>query len=238
MLPDRINAHPTTRIFHQQPIYQITELLGAITVHFAYILNDVVFSYLTILPPKWRNPMPELIHEDAQPPQIHHLIIPLLLDNLRRHILQNPCESIQRLIVGIETGESKISDLNVPVSCNQHILRFQIPIDDIVDMQEADCLEDLRDELADEVLREFLVGEVVVKIAPVNVLHDYVDLVLVLEGVEDTHQEWVVRGADHLLDVVSLQQILLFYLLLVDYLHRVDFVGFYVFAFDQNHRAK
>lgn len=128
-----------------------------------------------------------------------------LLDDLRSHVLQNPCVAHQRLIPDDQPGQPIVREFQVPFWRDQHIFGLEVPIYDVIGMQETNCLDDLGNQLPYQLLREFLMSQVVVQIASLHELHYDVDFLLVLENAVDLRQERVVGGSQHLLDVVRLQ---------------------------------
>jgi hypothetical protein len=80
VLPDCVNCEPAAGILGQEPIDQITELLGAARFDLTYILDDIFPRLFLILATERSNAVPEFVYEDAEAPQIHHFVVAFVSD--------------------------------------------------------------------------------------------------------------------------------------------------------------
>jgi hypothetical protein len=102
-------------------------------------------------------------------------------------------------------------------------------------MEEGESHDDLSNDIPDHVFSEenFLLAQVEVQVSHGEVLHDDVDVARILEGFPDAREEEVVL---HLADHLALQHVVLSYLRLVYYLHRVTLSA--LFLFHQYHTSE
>jgi hypothetical protein len=109
----------------------------------------------------------------------------------------------------------------------QYILRLELSVDDSVVMQNPDSLHNLGDKVSYDFLVEFDLAllQVKVNIALAQVLHYYVNLVLILESFADCDQDVSIAN---FLDGFTLHQIDLFDFAFVDDFHRILFRRFFV----------
>jgi hypothetical protein len=109
----------------------------------------------------------------------------------------------------------------------QYILRLELSVDDSVVMQNPDSLHNLGDKVSYDFLVEFDLAllQVKVNIALAQVLHYYVNLVLILESFADCNQDVSIAN---FLDGFTLHQIDLFDFAFVDDFHRILFRRFFV----------
>lgn len=85
--------------------------------------------------------------------------------------------------------QSIIGQLDMSLLGHQQVLWFELAIDHAKPMQDADANYYLSDDASDECLGEgyFLSAQVEVELAHGQVLHDDVDVSLVLEGLANAH---------------------------------------------------
>lgn len=83
-------------------------------------------------------PNQELVRQDAETPQVHLLVVIILLasrlDHLRRQIVQSPTHSIPPVVWRVH-APPEIRDLDLSMDANQDILRFDIPMHDVLFVQ-------------------------------------------------------------------------------------------------------
>ena len=135
-------------------------------------------------------------------PPIGSFIVTDSLDDLRCNVLWrsairiSPSNSLHTLL-----RQTEISDLDVTISIEKHVLWLKIAIDDTVLVEAAHSLHQLRSVEAGTPLAKLLVlSQVVEKLAAVQEVHHEVELCWGLESVVQLHDEWTVD----LLEDVSL----------------------------------
>lgn len=112
-------------------------------------------------------------------------------DNLRRHIARRATR-IRRIIGLILPGHPQIREPQIASPIKDQVLRLQIPMNDIIEMQVLQRCDNTRHHKFGLGLREFpAVAEVVAQVAAVYVVHDQVQGLRVLERVDHVHEERV-----------------------------------------------
>ena len=100
----------------------------------------------------------------------------------------SPSHSLHTLL-----RQTKISDLDVAISIEKHVLWLKIAIDDTVLVEAAHSLHQLCSVEAGTPLAELLVlAQVVEKLAAVQEVHHEVELCWSLKSVVQLHDEWTV----------------------------------------------
>ncbi len=95
----------------------------------------------------------------------------------------------------MEPGESEVGYFDVAIQSDQDVLGLHISVDDVVVVQKGDGFDDLAHHISDEILAKGFLLHVVVEISSLHVLHHYVDLPGVLEGLYYFHKEVILRGS-------------------------------------------
>ncbi len=144
------------------------------------------------------------------------------IDDFRGHVLQGTekgGDAFFEVCLYQNFRQPVVSKFDMSLLGKQDIFGFELSIDNTMLVQEANRHNNLSHDVSDEGFREkdvWLFG-VEVEIAFGQILHDDVDVILVLEDLEDVCQERVpADGRDQL----ALQQVHLVYLGLGNYLHR------------------
>ena len=127
-------------------------------------------------------------------PPIGGFVVTDSLDDLRCNVLWrsairiSPSNSLHTLL-----RQTEISDLDVTISIEKHILWLKIAIDDTVLVEAAHSLHQLRSIEAGTPLAELLVfAQVVEKLSSIEEVHHEVELCGCLESVVQLDDEWTV----------------------------------------------
>mmetsp|Transcript_11936 Transcript_11936/g.24230 ORF Transcript_11936/g.24230 Transcript_11936/m.24230 type:complete len:330 (-) Transcript_11936:2835-3824(-) len=150
-----------------------------------------------------------LVHEQAEAPPVDALCVPALEQHLGRHVLLRPAERPRREAHGppplLPVLRKRVSDLkapaqpevrqlDVPVSLQEHVLRLQVPVNDVDVVQGLEGERDLANvELSPALLHPAHLAEEGEEVAPLDEVHDHVQLRVGLEGVRKRHHEGVTR---------------------------------------------
>lgn len=136
-------------------------------------------------------------------------------------------------MIAIPTGKPEVGELDVPIQRYQDVFGLEVTVYDIVVVQELESFDDLWDQLANGGFIKAFVCEIVVKVPTLDILHDDVDFMRVLEGMNNLYEEGVWSVAEHLLDEVRLKQILFSDLGLIDDLHSKEAIALDVLSLHQ-----
>ena len=88
--------------------------------------------------------MQQLIQQNPNRPNINLFVIPLVLENLRRHVLVRAAEGLPRGTV--HRAPSKIAKLGVSETVDQDILGLDVAVDDVASVQVGHAAADLLEE--------------------------------------------------------------------------------------------
>lgn len=122
--------------------------------------------------------------------------VALLPEHLGSNVLWGSAhaERLDVVILREDLGDAKISDLDVSIFVQQHVLRLEVAVHDIPAVEVLDGREYLRCEVASLVLAELpLIAHDVEQLAPLHVVHQHVDLGGGVEGEVQLHEERVVE---------------------------------------------
>ena len=120
-------------------------------------VRDVRVGVVLILPCEGRLARQELEAEDAYGPLVDFLIVRLLVDKFRCHIIDCAAESRPSLVNSVRRP-AKVTQFNmhrVQVG-NQNIFRLDVPMDHVAVLQVEQCLDHLGYDMACAILREAL----------------------------------------------------------------------------------
>lgn len=83
------------------------------------------------------------VEEYAESPPIERKCMAFLLYHLRCHVLLGTADRLGELTLLQVASHSEISDLNVAICSQHHVLKFQVPVNDVDFMQVAKGADDL-----------------------------------------------------------------------------------------------
>ena len=87
----------------------------------------------------------ELVCEYPEPPPVDTLVVPLLQDDLWRHVVRGPALRPAPLVLGHLAGEAEVCQHDVTLLVQQEVLRFQVSVDDVVPVEVGEGCDDLCD---------------------------------------------------------------------------------------------
>ena len=90
-------------------------------------------------------------------------------------------------MIAVPTGKPEVGELDVPIQRYQDVFGLEVTVYDIVVVQELESFDDLWDQLANGGFIEAFVCEIVVKVPTLDILHDDVDFMRVLEGMNNLY---------------------------------------------------
>jgi hypothetical protein len=112
-------------------------------------------------------------------------------NHLRSHVFIGSAESAS-FCVDIFRSPSEVTELNVPVLINEYILRFDIPVNYIVDMQVFNGFDSLYEINEGLWFRELILCVLVIKeIASFHIIEDHVQVFLIYNGVPQSRNVWM-----------------------------------------------
>lgn len=105
---------------------------------------------------EWRSAMNELVEQDAQGPDVERVIVVLVLNHLRSHVLESPAKGVPLLHVIRLHTPPEITDLNdIPVF-DKNILWLDVSMNEPLLMQIVNTWAHLYEEIKGSVLAEEL----------------------------------------------------------------------------------
>lgn len=132
----------------------------------------------------------ELVRQDAEAPQVDLLGVAIVaaagLEHLRREVVEGAAHSFAA-VVGRVDGPAEVADLDLAVNTDEDVLRFDVPVHDVLLVE----IFERRGHLGD-VLRGFPLGEpllppeVLVQLALPGELQDQEDPFTVVEMAEQS----------------------------------------------------
>ena len=87
----------------------------------------------------------KLEDEDAKRPNVGSLVVGLVGDDLRRHVLRGPTERPSPLLPDQLLGETKVGELDVAGGVEEQVLRLEISIDDASGVEVVEGKDDAGD---------------------------------------------------------------------------------------------
>ena len=117
--------HSLIRHFREQFIEEVFQVVAPLFVQIGLLVFDLIEEVASVFGVKWWKSMHQLIDDRTQTPPIHCFPMSFLLYHLRCQVLRRPTYRKSIIISEyIVLGESKVSEFDVPISPNQHILRL------------------------------------------------------------------------------------------------------------------
>lgn len=146
-------------------------------------IGDVAIGVLFILASEWCLPSQELVGKDAYSPDINLIVVGLLIDELRCHIVHCAAKGHPPLVDGV-CGPSKVTQLHVhPFKVHdEDVLRFDVAMDDVPLLHVNECTHNLSDDVSRLLFRKILVLlQSLVEVAVVRVFKDHIHVLLIVE---------------------------------------------------------
>lgn len=100
--------------------------------------------------------MDELVEKDAQRPNVQSVIVVLVLDHFRSHILEGAAEGVPLLHVIRLDAPAEIADLDDVALLDQNVLRLDVSVDQALLVQIVNAGADLDEEVKSRVLAQIL----------------------------------------------------------------------------------
>lgn len=139
----------------------------------------------------------QLVEEDAQGPDIQHVVVRLVGNHFGGHVFESAAEGVSLRVDFFLYAPAKVTDFQTVFLTNQQILRFQITMDKAVDVEKVDTSNSLNKEKEGFILCELThllaVADDVKQIALLHILQDQVDVILVFQGGVQAHDVLVLQ---------------------------------------------
>lgn len=136
---------------------------------------------------EWRMPDNNLVGQDTERPPIKLVIVTLLLNEFRGKIFRCTTKRIGPLLRLQLLGNAKINDCCVAIFANQHVLRLEVTVDNVLRMKMSQTKSNLECNHFGSLLREALfLLEMLEELTTANKWHDEVQFVLCLEEIIET----------------------------------------------------
>lgn len=117
--------HPLVRHLSEQLIEEVFQVVAPLFVQIWLLVLDLIEEIASVLGVKRWKSMHQLIDDRSQTPPIHCFPMSFLLYHLWRQVLRRPAYRKSIIIPKyIVLRQSKVSEFDVPISPNQHILRL------------------------------------------------------------------------------------------------------------------
>jgi hypothetical protein len=147
----------------QQPPYQIpagfAKFLFRVPGEGELSPHDVRNGLTVVLRLKWGHSGHQFKHSHSQCPQVDPFIIPSSLEHLRSTVIGRPSQSQHLLLpptVDQLLTDAKVYHLDTRIlMIEQNVLRFDIPMADLMRMDEAERLQ----QLVDQFLQQLSIGQ-------------------------------------------------------------------------------
>lgn len=115
-------------------------------------------------------------------------MIVLACDDLGRCIVRRATRGLQEFFVHLQSGHTKISNLDVLVKIKQQVLWLQVAMADVELMQVSNAVDDLFEIVDSLVLQQSAaLDQVVKKLTSLDVLKNQIEIVLVFPHVVEAH---------------------------------------------------
>ena len=158
-------AQSLRRILHQQLLDEVLALITHVNLisfgvgegNLPILYHVVHFVCVVTLGVEGGAADQHLVGKDADGPPVHWEGVTLVAKDLWRDIVRRPAESLCLLVPFEHLSEPKISKAEIAILIHQNILRFEVPIDDLLPMEMADSHDHLHRVEADSVLLEAVV---------------------------------------------------------------------------------
>jgi len=138
-----------------------------------------------------------LQNHDSQTVVVHRVRVLLVSDDLRRQVLSCAAKRarLAAFLVQAVLAEPEISKPDMPLVVNQNILGLQIPIHNALLVQVLKRKHNLRGiELGPLLDKVALLGQMEEELAAIHEVHDQVQVLGVLKGEKQLHNEGVVQS--------------------------------------------
>ena len=169
----------------------------------------------------------QLVHQDAESPPVDGGVVALASDHFRGEVLSGAAEARSQALLRVDLGrKAEVSQQNVTVPSEKHILRLQITVNDALIVQMAQSKSDLSDYKSALVLLESLdLHQVAEELTTINVVHHEEYTVLVREDVLHVDEELMVDLLENLhLQLERVEALVIQHGVFPDGLHSVYFL--------------
>lgn len=161
-------------------------------LHSQLLLPELPLHFLDALSLEGRLSVQHLKQKDPQTPNVHLLVVGLVVDKLWSHVLAGPAEALPRLSPDDFLGPAEVADFDIEVLVEQNVLGLQVSVHDCALVQVLNALANLREESKSQFLAHSFSGvDVEVEIPLADVLQDNVDEVAVVEGLYERDDVFV-----------------------------------------------
>lgn len=132
--------------------------------------------------------------EDSQWPDIDLFAI-CSTNSLRSHILKCSYKSrCKSFVFNKHFRKAIVCEFDMSIISNENIFRFKLPINNTITMQNLNPIDNFSNKISNDLLIElnFFFFEVEINVALIEIFHDYVNLIFVLECFSNCYEYTVV----------------------------------------------
>mmetsp|Transcript_23406 Transcript_23406/g.56011 ORF Transcript_23406/g.56011 Transcript_23406/m.56011 type:complete len:249 (-) Transcript_23406:293-1039(-) len=177
---------------------------------------------------KRRLPHIELIQYHAEAPQVHRVVVGLLLHQLRRHVQRGALDGGEHhRVAGHGPREAKVAELHGPIAPDEDVLRFHVPVDDPVGVEVVQRSHQLLCDHLHDLLRQILVILEDLKELSLRVLGHDAEVGLRLKSIKHLYDAFVSERAKDFNFLPEVLQVLLALAMLHNELHSSDLTSIF-----------
>lgn len=228
-------AQTLLAVFEQEHRYQVLGFLADADFVFDWVgpsqwgLLDELVHLVLVLVIKGRNAYYHFVDQDAQGPPVQGVVVARADDHLRRNVLGRAAERVglRSVIDLVDLGQAEVGEEDVAIKAQQNVLGLEVPVIYIGLVEVAEGESDLGGiELHPLLAKAPLLRQVLEQLAALHELHHEVDARLGGEHLLHGDNERVLHlQKDQLLNLQTLERLVLYNDVLADALHRKVLVG-------------
>ena len=188
MMRDGAQGHALARVLLQQPSNEVLGILGHTPGEPEVDTGDTAVRGGMSLGLEGGTADEELVQEDAQRPNVDHLVVLPSLDHFGREVVESATQGVAPGGGGVD-GPAKVGNLDLALGTDEEILGLDVAVDDVLLVAVGQGLAEVGDVPGRSALGEAAaVGQLLVQLPAGTVLEDEVDalgIVKVAEHAED-----------------------------------------------------
>lgn len=145
--------------------------------------TDKDSKFVVALVHEWWSACCHLIKKNSQRPPVDSKVMTLHVEDFRRKVLRCATKRMGLLIWLQKLCQAEVRQAYIPVTVHQHILWFQVPVNDLIFVEVAQCKDDLSPDKLDGAFRKpFNFEDVIVDVSARIVVEEEVNPKLILEN--------------------------------------------------------
>ena len=184
MVRDGGEGHPLPGILLQQAADEVLGILGDAAGEAEVDAGDATVRGRMSLGLEGRSADEELVQEDAEGPDVDHLVVLPPLDHLGGEVVEGAAQGVAAGGRGVDRP-AEVGDLDLALRPDEEVLRLDVAVDDVLRVAVGQGLAEVGDVPGRGALGEpAAVGQFLVQLASGTVLEDEVDALLVEEVAE------------------------------------------------------